>query len=67
VAGKYKAVKNGIVALVDRFPEPFTMTGHLDNLVWLLWIEDVPAFDERRNAIQIGGEVGTFIALESIL
>src|ERR1700679_533487 len=54
VACKYKPVQNRIVVLVDRLPEPFAVARHLDHLVRLLWIEDIPAFDKLRDAIQAG-------------
>ena len=50
------SLKNGFVALIDRPSECFTMTQHLDHIVWPLWIEDVPtaAIDKLREATQIG-------------
>ena len=54
MAGKDKLVENEIVVLIDRLPEPSAMTRHLDPRMCLLWVQDVPALDKLRDAIQIG-------------
>ena len=53
MAGKDKSVKHRVVLLVDWSSEPFTVARHLDDFVWRLWIEYVPAIDELRDTVQI--------------
>ena len=56
-----KPVENGVIVLVDRPPEPFAMTRHLDHLVRLLRVVDVPTVDKLRDAVQIGKTRGGVI------
>ena len=54
-------MEDRVIALVDRLPKSFAMARHLDHLVWLLRVVDVPAFDKLRDTIQIGETRSRFL------